>query len=69
MVSIEFGEIIDKEMLELDCERLVRFNDRAKINTCIDNLVDDFVDEKVPGDDYETITLLYTLANKIKKII
>lgn len=68
-MSIEFGEIIDKEMLELDCERLVRFNDRAKINTCIDNLVDDFVDEKVPGDDYETITLLYTLANKIKKII
>lgn len=68
-MTVKFREIIDREELILDSRNLAEFNKKARVNCNIDNLVDEFVDECVPYDDYETITLLYTLANKIKQII
>lgn len=69
IVSMKFREIIDKEELTIDSKRLAEFNERNILISNINDLAEKFIDDNVSADDYETTTLIYRFAEKIKTII
>lgn len=66
---MKFREIIDKEELTIDSKRLSEFNERNRLTARINDVAEEFIDNNVSADDFETITLIYKLANKIIKDI
>ena len=66
---MKFREIIDKEELTIDSKRLAEFNERSRLTAKINDVAEKFIDNNVSADDYETITLVYRLANEIIKDI
>lgn len=71
-MSIELRELVDKEELLLDCEKLaewVRNSGKLKIFEKIDDLAEKFISNNISADDYEAVTLVYKLISEIKDII
>ena len=69
---MEFRELIDKEELTTDSKRLAdwkRNAGKAELIEKIDDMVENFISNNVSADDCENITLIYKLANEIKKDI
>lgn len=69
---MEFRKLLDKEELILDTKRLSdwkRNAGKAELIEKIDDLVENFISNNVSADDFENITLIYKLANEIKKDI
>ena len=66
---MKFREIIDKEELTIDSKRLAEFNERSRVTAKINDVAEEFIDNNVSSDDFETITLIYKLANEIIKDI
>lgn len=69
---MKFRELIDKEELILDTKRLSEWRRNAgkqELIEKIDNLAETFISDNISADDFENITMIYKLINKIKDII
>lgn len=60
-------ELIEKEELLLDCERLADINNKRKLIEDIDRLKHNFIEENFL--DWETMTIVCKLVEEIKDII
>lgn len=69
IVCVEFKNLIDKEDILLDSERLKEFNDKQILRNKIDDLAEGFIGNNISADDFENITMIYKFAEQIKEKI
>ena len=68
-MCVEFKNLIDKEDILLDSERLKEFNDKQILRNKIDDLAEGFIGNNISADDFENITMIYKFAEQIKEKI
>ena len=66
---MDLTKLIDEEDIMLDSHKLAEFNSKGKLKEDIDDVVEAFIDGNISADDYESITMVYRLADKIKNIL
>ena len=71
-MSMKFQDLIDKENMLLDSKRLSEWQKnvvKAELVKKIYKVRDEFIDNNVSSNDWEGITLIHKLTDKIKSII
>ena len=66
VMSKELYDIMERESLTLDCERLRRFKNKS-----IDNIIDEFRNEFIDRYDYDLgiISVIYKFTEELKEKI